>query len=178
MPIPNSDNTADPDVSRIRDRGTPSGTGRLEELHAHTVRLRDLYKNARWQTADLQFRDLRLLFDNHYKEQLRLVDVLTDRIRLLAGADRVFAGVFLQGTQFSYALRGRASPMRLLRDLFDAHEMVLSAAESGAKGHAREHGAYDRDFAVGQVVIVNDLQGRSIAEELMRRDNSRRFLEA
>ena len=68
-----------------------------------------------------------------------------------------------------------ASPIRLLRELFDAHDMVIAAAESAPKGHARDHGAYDRDFAVGQVVIVNDLQSRSIAEELMRRDNSRRF---
>ena len=38
----------------------------LEVLLAHSIHLRDLYKNARWQTADIQFRRLRQLFDGHY----------------------------------------------------------------------------------------------------------------
>src|ERR1700677_3113265 len=45
----------------------------LDELLVHSIKLRDLYKSARWQTADIQFSGLRALFDDHYKEQLRLV---------------------------------------------------------------------------------------------------------
>src|ERR1700730_12584404 len=67
----------------------------LEELLAQSIGLRDLYRGARWQTADIQFRRLRQLFDRHYQEQLRLVDVLIDRIHALNGAGRVFAGDFL-----------------------------------------------------------------------------------
>jgi hypothetical protein len=118
------------------------------------------------------------LFDDHYKEQLRLVDVLIDRIRMLGGAGRVLAGVFLQGTQFSYALRGRASSTRLLRDLLEAHESVLGAAHSTARSGAQDDGSPpNRDFAVGQVVLVNDLQGRSVSERLMRSEDKRRFVE-
>jgi DNA-binding ferritin-like protein len=178
MLIPNSDDTEDPRTGRraVTNSGKPNRTGALlEELHAHSVLLRDLYKSARWQTADIQFRNLRLLFEDHYKEQIRLVDVLTDRIRLLAGPDRVFAGVFLQETQFSYALRGRASPVRLLGDLYDAHELLLSTARSGERGDARDCSPSNRDFAVGQVVIANELQSRSIGEQLMQRDNRRRL---
>src|ERR1700679_2157377 len=64
----------------------------LEELLTHSIHLRDIYKNARWQTADLQFRSLRQLFDGHYNEQIQLVDLLVDRIRALNGAGRIFAG--------------------------------------------------------------------------------------
>ena len=78
----------------------------LEVLLAHSIHIRDLYKNARWQTADIQFRRLRQLFDGHYKEQIRLVDVLIDRIHALNGAGRVFAGDFLQRTH------SRSSPSR------------------------------------------------------------------
>jgi uncharacterized protein YecT (DUF1311 family) len=63
----------------------------LDELLGHSIRLRDLHKNARWQTSGLQFHHLHLLFDGRYKEQLRLVDVPVDRIRMLGGAGRVFA---------------------------------------------------------------------------------------
>ena len=93
----------------------------LDELLVHSIKLRDLYKSARWQTADIQFSGLRALFDDHYKEQLRLVDVLLDRLRLLGGAGRVLGGLFVQGTQFSSAPRGKALLIRLLRDLLDAH---------------------------------------------------------
>jgi hypothetical protein len=52
-----------------------------------------------WQTADIQFRGLRILFDDRYKEQLRLVDVLLDRLRMLGGAGRVLAGLLLPDRQ-------------------------------------------------------------------------------
>ena len=81
----------------------------LKELLTHSIYLRDMYKNARWQTADLQFRLLRRLFDGHYEEQIQLVDLLVDRIRALNGAGGVFTGDFLHRKQFSQLPRGRAS---------------------------------------------------------------------
>jgi len=143
----------------------------LDELLNHTIRLRDLYKNARRLTADIQFQHLRLIFEGHYKEQLRLVDILIDRIRVLGGGCHVFAGCFLQGTRFSYALRGKGSPIRLLRDLLDAHELVLSTARSSTRGDAQDDSVLIRsDPAVGQVVFANDQQSRSVGEQLIPRD--------
>jgi DNA-binding ferritin-like protein len=131
----------------------------LEELLAHSIRLRGLYKNARWQTADIQLRLLRQLFDAHYKEQTRLVDVLVDRIRALNATYRVFAGDFLHRTRFSELLPGRASQVHLLVELVDAHESVLSTV----------NGLWTRDFAVGQVVLANDEQILAVREQLMNR---------
>jgi len=159
-------------------RATDRETGRfLNELLAHSIRLRDLYKKARWQTTDLQFHRLRLMFETHYKEQLRLVDVLVDRIRVLGGAGYVFAGVFLQDTRFSYVWRGRPAVVRILRDLIDAHELALGAAQSGAQRDLEDNSCSMRDFAVGQVVLTNDLQIWCIGEQLMRRDAKRRLFE-
>ena len=142
----------------------------------HSIRLRDLYKYARWQTSDLQFHRLYLLFNGHYQEQIRLVDVLIDRVRMLGGLGCVFAGDFLQGTQFSYALRGRASLVRLLRDPLDAHELVLSAARPTGL-NKRTDRSWTRDFAVGQVVLINDLQSVSVAEHLAARERTQGFTE-
>jgi hypothetical protein len=83
----------------------------LKELLVHSIKLWDLYKSARWQTADIQFRGLRILFEDHYKEQLRLVDVLLNRLHVLGGAGCVLAALLLQGTQFYHALRGRVLPI-------------------------------------------------------------------
>ena len=144
----------------------------------HSIKLRDLYKSARWQTADIQLRNLRILFDDHYKEQLRLVDVLLDRLRILGGAGRVLAGLLVQDTQFSSALRGRVSPILLLHSLLEAHEAVLAAVRPGANGDERDPAVSSDDFVVGQVVLVNNTQFQSICDQLIARSNRRRVVSA
>jgi starvation-inducible DNA-binding protein len=147
----------------------------LDELLTHTLPLRDLYKGARCQAADIDLRHLRPLFDTHYEEQLSLVDLLVDRIRALDGSSRVLAGSFLQGSPRAYASRGHSARKRLLSDLLDAHEMVTSAAHApGTYGQQPDSSAV-RDFAVGQVLLTNDQQGRLVQEELLRLDQARRF---
>ena len=150
----------------------------LEELLVHSIKLRDLYKSARWQTADIQFRGLRILFEDHYKEQLRLVDVLLDRLRILGGAGCVLAGLLVQGTQFFRALRGRVLPIRLLNGLLEAHDAVLAAARPGPNGYECADTATSRDFAAGQVVLVNNMQFKSISDQLIARSDRRRVLVA
>jgi starvation-inducible DNA-binding protein len=136
----------------------------LEGLLAQSICLRDLYRRARWQTADIQRRRLRELFDRHYKEQLQLVDVLVDRIRTLGGGRQIFARNFLHGTQFARALRGNRAVSHLLNELLDAHESVLNAGRpDGSAMNAR----WAHDFAVGEVVLTNDAQSASIGDQLV-----------
>ena len=108
---------------------------------------------------------LRQLFDDHYKEQVRLVDVLIERIRALDRGGRVFAGDFLHAAQFSQMLHGRASITCLLGELLDAHEMVLSVTLPAGTNAAQVDRAWMRDFAVGQVVLTNDQQILAIGEQ-------------
>jgi starvation-inducible DNA-binding protein len=135
----------------------------LEELLPQSIGLRDLYRGARWQTADIQFRRLRQLFDRHYQEQLHLVDVLTDRIRILGGARQIFASNFLQETRVACALRGSKAARQLLSELLDAHESVLNIGRPNGSAINDPTG---HDFAVGQVVLTNDAQSASISDQL------------
>src|ERR1700674_1858007 len=162
-------------VTSVGDFTAQKTIGLLDELLTHTLQLRDLYKSARCQTADIRLRHLRPVFDAHYKEQLALVDVLVDRIRALGGASRVLAGAFLQGTPPSYALRGRSAPNRMLCDLLDAHEIVLSAAHTAGTYSQPSDSSAVRDFAVGQVLLTNDQQGGSVREQLVRLDQAGKF---
>jgi starvation-inducible DNA-binding protein len=141
----------------------------LEVLLAHSIRLRDLYRNARWQTAAIQFRRLRQLFDAHHKQQIRLIDVLIDRVRALNGTGGPFARDFLDRTQFSQILRGRPSTRHLLVELLDAHESVLIAALPTGTYYSQVS-SWARDFAVGQVVLTNDQQIFAVSEQLMYRE--------
>ncbi len=162
-------------ISSAADPTTDKTIALLNELLTHTLAVRDLYKSARCQAADIHVRHLRPLFDTHYQEQLGLVDVLIDRIRVLGGANRVLAGTFLQGNLPSYAPRGRSAPNRLLCDLLDGHELVLSTARTAGTHRVQPDPSAVRDFAVGQVVLTNELQGSSIQEQLVKLDQERRF---
>jgi starvation-inducible DNA-binding protein len=147
----------------------------LNELLTQSIRLRDLYKHVRSQLAGIQFHGLRQMLDDHYQGQLHLIDVLIDRTRTLGGARSVFAGDFLQGTQFSHALRGRRAPIGLLRELLDAHESVLIAARPS--GGSEDH-HWMRDFAVGHVVLTNDLQSEAVSKQLAGCAILQRYLQA
>jgi starvation-inducible DNA-binding protein len=165
----------DSPIPSVRNSSIETTIALLDELLRHTIVVRDLYKSARCRTADIQFHHLRTLFDIHYREQLSLVDVLLERLRELGGAGRVLAGTFLQGTQSSGAPRGRLATNRLLSDLLDAHELVLSAAQAPATNGLQAHPSAVQDFAVGQVVLANDLQGCSVREQLVGLDQKRQF---
>jgi hypothetical protein len=110
------------------------------------------------------------LFDGHYEEQIHLIDVLIDRIRALNGAGRLFARDFLDRTQFSQSLGGRASTRHLLVELLDAHESVLSAALPSGTHYGQVNSSWTRDFAVGQVVLTNDQHFLALSEQLMHRE--------
>jgi starvation-inducible DNA-binding protein len=172
MRAPFSDMTIDSGVvARSADCERLDTITILDELLVHSLRLRNLYRYGRWQTADLRARRLHHLFDGHYKEQLRLVDVLIDRIRMVGGTGRVLGADFLQDTQFSYALRGRQPLTRLLRELRNTHELVLSVA----RPERQINRSWARDFAVGQVVLSNDLQNWSVSEQCATFDTRQTF---
>ena len=136
----------------------------LEELLAQSIHLRDIYKSARWQTADVQHRQLHELFNAHYKEQILLVDVLIDRIRMLGGSGSVFAGEFVKDARCACLHQDRKTAIRLVGELLDAHESVLNTAQRTRVGgdHKRT-----RDFAIGQVVLTNVQQNWSLSEQLV-----------
>jgi starvation-inducible DNA-binding protein len=160
--------TAPPADSFAADQGEAwKAVEVLEELLANSIQLRDLYKNARWQTASVQYRRLRQLFDDHYKEQIHLIDSLIERIRALDAAGRVFAGGFLQSNRFSQSLHGRASITLLLDQLLDSHESVLTAARSAGTHGGPSNDSWTRDLAVGQVVLTNNQQILAIREQMM-----------
>jgi starvation-inducible DNA-binding protein len=150
----------------VSDESSVETVGILEELLAQSILLRDLYKIARWQSCNGELCRMHQLFECHYKEQLRLVDVLVDRVRMLGGTGRVLAADFLKGTQLSCGVRSHRAPGRwvdeLLDELLDAHELVLSTAQpAGATGsHQWVH-----EFAVGLVVLTNDMQNVSLREQ-------------
>jgi hypothetical protein len=135
----------------------------FDKLLRLTFAMRDLYASARYQGADTGTRHLLPLFDTHHAQQLCLIEVLVERIGAAHDAEGVFAAALPLGTHLAYVSRGLA-PERLLCDLLDAHASVLSAAD-GARANCLDTSAY-REFAIGRVVLTNDLQSYSVRQQL------------
>jgi starvation-inducible DNA-binding protein len=146
----------------VSDECSAETVGVLEELLALSILLRDLYKIARWQTCNGERCRMHLLVEGHYKEQLRLVDVLFDRVRMLGGTGRVLGDDILKGTQFSCGVRTHRAPGRWVNELLEAHELVLSTAQPAG---ATDNPQWVHEFAVGLVVLTNDMQNVSLREQ-------------
>jgi len=142
----------------------------LEELLAQSILLRDLYKIARWQTCNGELCRMHQLFEDHYKDQLHIVDVLIDRVRMLGGTQRVFAGAFLKGTEVSRGIRAHRTPGRWVDELLDTHELVLSTTQPA---RATDNHLWVHEFAVGLVVLTNDLQSASLREQWLRQTHDK-----
>jgi hypothetical protein len=127
---------------------TDNGIALLEEILIQTIAIRDLYRLARHRSAKSRFHHLVWQFEAHHRDQLRLVDVLVERMRALGGGSQVVASAFVRGDA-SCAQLGRLTPSRLLSDLLDAHELVLSAIRPSGSARISIDQSAAHDFAVG-----------------------------
>ena len=58
-----------------------------------------------------------------------------------------------------------------MRDLLERHELVLSVA----RPVGRDDRSWAHDFAVGQVVLTNDVQEWAVSEQCANQDSRHRF---
>src|SRR5436853_7935791 len=82
-------------------------TEQLNLLLADTMTLRDLYKKSHWQTTGPTFYQLHLLFDKHYGEQVKLIDLIAERVQILGGVSIAMAADVAETTRVKRPPRGR-----------------------------------------------------------------------
>src|SRR5438046_756902 len=110
-----------------------ASVGRLNQILADTMSLRDLYKKHHWQVSGVTFYQLRQLFDKHYEEQVELIDEIAERIQALGGLSYAMAADVAENTNISRPPRGREEvPVQISR-LLTAHEIILQGARSSAR---------------------------------------------
>src|SRR5947209_15594688 len=124
----------------------------LNQLLADTITLRDLYKKHHWQVSGPTFYQLHLLFDKHYGEQSRLIDVIAERIQLLGGVSLAMAADVAETTLIPRPPKGRESvPVQISR-LLHAHEIVLKEARTMARLAAKLEDDGTNDLLVSGVI--------------------------
>lgn len=142
-------------------------TEQLNQLLADTMTLRDLYKKSHWQTAGPTFYQLHLLFDKHYEEQAKLVDLIAERIQLLGGISIAMAHDVAETTLIARAPRGREEvPVQLSR-LLDAHQVIIREVREFARRTDATGDAGTNDLLVSDVLRANELQVWFLSEHLV-----------
>jgi starvation-inducible DNA-binding protein len=139
----------------------------LNQVLADTITLRDLYKKSHWQVTGHTFYQLHLLFDKHFEEQDKLVDMLAERIQLLGGISLAMGADVAEETRISRPPRGREEvPVQISR-LLEAHELILTYArdEAGSADEAGDDGT--NDLLVSDVIRTNELQVWFLSEHLV-----------
>ena len=139
----------------------------LNQTLADTLTLRDLYKKAHWQVAGHTFYQLHLLFDKHYEEQNKLVDLIAERIQLLGGISLAMGADVAEETRIPRPPRGREEvPVQISR-LLEAHEMILTFARDAADEANEAGDDGTNDLLVSDVIRTNELQVWFLSEHLV-----------
>jgi starvation-inducible DNA-binding protein len=129
--------------------------------------LRDLYKKHHWQASGITFRQLHLLFDKHFEEQVALVDALAERIQILGGVAVAIPHDIAEMTQLLRPPKGREEvPVQLSR-LLEAHESVLITARDSASRAAERGDDGTNDLLVSGVIRTSEMQVWFLSEHLI-----------
>jgi starvation-inducible DNA-binding protein len=138
----------------------------LNQLLADSLTLRDLYKKHHWQASGPTFFTLHLLFDKHFDEQARLVDLVAERVQTLGGVAIAMAPDVAHATLIPRAPKGREDTASQLARLLQAHEIILLEARAMARNTAVSGDLGTNDILVSDVIRTSELQVWLLAEHV------------
>ena len=142
-------------------------TAQLNQILADTMTLGDLYKKCHWQVAGPTFYQLHLLFDKHYEEQAKLVDLLAERVQILGGISIAMAADVAETTLIPRPPRGREEvPVQISR-LLQAHEIVIKETRDAAREAAQNGDDGTNDLLISNVLRTNELHVWFLSEHLV-----------
>ncbi|MFT3765253.1 MAG: DNA starvation/stationary phase protection protein [Minicystis sp.] len=150
----------------IPDKSRAENVAALNQLLSDTMTLRDMYKKHHWQVSGPTFYQLHLLFDKHYEEQVRLMDLIAERIQTLGGIAVAMPHDVAEMTQIERAPRGREEvPVQISR-LVDAHTQVIKQARAAARLSARNGDDATNNLLASEVLPAQEMQVWFLSEHL------------
>ncbi|HET7065183.1 MAG TPA: DNA starvation/stationary phase protection protein [Rudaea sp.] len=155
---------ADVRIALTRNSRATSVTA-LNQILADAMTLRDLYKKHHWQTSGPTFYQLHLLFDQHYEEQVTLIDAIAERIQTLGGTAIAMAADVAVTTMLTLPPMDREEPPQQLARLADAHESVLYYVRAAARRAAELGDDGTNDLLVSQVIRTNEKQAWFVRQQ-------------
>jgi starvation-inducible DNA-binding protein len=151
----------------LSDEAKTENVAALNQLLSDTMSLRDMYKKHHWQVSGPTFHQLHLLYDKHYEEQVRLMDLVAERVQTLGGIALAMPQDIAETTQIERPPRGREEvPVQLSR-LVEAHAQVIKGARAAARLSTKNGDDATTNLLVSEVLPSNEMQVWFLSEHLV-----------
>jgi starvation-inducible DNA-binding protein len=139
----------------------------LNQVLSDSMILYALYKKHHWLVRGPTFFQLHLLLDKHADEQLKLIDLLGERVQTLGG---VAVGDPRHAAEITTIPRppdGVEEVPAMLSRLLEAHEIIIEKVREDITKTAETRDDGTNDLLMSDVLRTNELQVWFIAEHLV-----------
>jgi starvation-inducible DNA-binding protein len=139
----------------------------LNQVLSDSMILYALYKKHHWLVRGPTFFQLHLLLDKHADEQLKLIDLLGERVQTLGG---VAVGDPRHAAEITTIPRppdGVEEVPAMLSRLLEAHEIIIDKVREAITKTAGTRDDGTNDLLMSDVLRTNELQVWFIAEHLV-----------
>jgi starvation-inducible DNA-binding protein len=139
----------------------------LNQILADSIILYNLYKKHHWLMRGPTFYQLHLLLDKHAEEQLKLIDVIAERVQTLGGVAIADPRHVAEVTSVPRPPNGVEEVPAMLSRLLEAHEIVIEKLREAITKTAANRDDGTNDLLMSDVLRANELQTWFIAEHLV-----------
>jgi starvation-inducible DNA-binding protein len=139
----------------------------LNQTLADSMILYSLYKKHHWLVRGPTFYQLHLLLDKHAEEQLKLIDLMAERVQTLGGVAIADPRHVAEVTTIPRPPNGAEAVPPMLSRLLEAHEIVIENAREAIARTAETKDDGTNDLLMSDVLRTNELQVWFIAEHLV-----------
>lgn len=139
----------------------------LNQILADSIILYSLYKKHHWLMRGNTFYQLHLLLDKHADEQLKLIDLIGERVQTLGGVAIADPRHVAEVTKIERPPNGVEAVPVMLSRLLEAHELIISEVREGITKTAANRDDGTNDLLMSEVLRTNELQVWFLAEHLV-----------
>jgi starvation-inducible DNA-binding protein len=139
----------------------------LNHILADSMILYNLYKKHHWLVRGPTFFQLHLLLDKHADEQLKLIDLMAERVQTLGGVAIADPRHVAEFTTVPRPPNGAEEVPAMLSRLLEAHQIIIEKVRDAIKKTAQNGDDGTNDLLMSDVLRTNELQVWFVAEHLV-----------
>lgn len=134
---------------------------------ADSIILYNLYKKHHWLMRGPTFYQLHLLLDKHAEEQIKLIDLMGERVQTLGGVAVADPRHVAEVTTVERPPNGAEEVPVMLNRLIDAHGIIIEKVRKAIEVTEQNKDWGTNDLMMSDVLRTNELQVWFLAEHLV-----------
>ena len=139
----------------------------LNQILADSIILYNLYKKHHWLVRGPTFFQLHLLLDKHAEEQLKIIDLLAERVQTLGGVSIADPRHVSEITTIPRPPNGVEEVPAMLSRLLETHQIIIEKVRDAIGKTAKNGDDGTNDLLMSDVLRPNEFQVWFVAEHLV-----------